>query len=145
MFSISTDVKTSFRDAGVAHVLVVSGLHIGFVALFLFFFIQWLLRWSLTILLSGTLFPITAALTIFGIWPYIFIAGAHLSAVRAGIMITIYLIAVIFRRRHDLANIVALAALIILIHQPLALFQVSFQLSFSAVLFDNTIHGYNAL
>ena len=61
-------------------------------------------------------------------------SGMSPSTQRAVIMVSLFLLTFLFEREHDLMNTLALAAMLILILHPPALFSISFQLSFSAVL-----------
>lgn len=116
------ELQEHFRDVGVIHVLAVSGLHVGFVAAFL-----WLLIHLLRI-------PHQARLPI--LWPALFfyalLTGAQPPVVRAAIMAALLCAAPFLQRRVSTINLLAVAALIILLRGPLDLFNVGFQLSFAA-------------
>lgn len=113
------------EQVGVGHILTASGLHVGFV---LFIFLG-LFHQALRIPLKGSML-----LTIFFVILYTLIAGARPATIRASIMaisiITFYLL----DRESSIYHGLALAALIILIINPLTLFDCGFQLSFSATL-----------
>jgi competence protein ComEC len=102
------------------------GLMIGSTLLWLLKRSQWLLLHVHvpSMALIGTL-PILVG--------YGFIAGMNTPVLRALIMAVVLLTAVIVRRQHSLLHLVAAAALVVLSVSPLALFTVSFQLSFAAV------------
>jgi competence protein ComEC len=114
--------KTQFINAGVIHVLAVSGLHVGFiVVIFLFLF--------------GRLnIYMRSVLTITGLLLFMLITGMPPSVFRATLMAVIIIIAFLFNRSTNLLNSLALAALIILLINPDELFNPGFQLSFSAVI-----------
>jgi len=130
---VSPDVADGFRAAGLAHLLAVSGLHLGFVALGVYLllvkllvFWRWLaLRMDVRRLAAGVAIPVTVF--------YALLAGAGLPAVRACIMVVFFLVAVIARRETDGLQVLAAAALVILAVWPHSLFEASFLLSFAAV------------
>lgn len=119
---IDYDKKEDFVNAGVIHVLAVSGLHVGFIALiFLFLFgrMNVYLRYTLTIL---------------GLLSFMLLTGSPPSVFRATTMAVVMLLLLISKRTYNNFNALSLAALIILILDPNELFNPGFQLSFSAVL-----------
>ncbi|MCK5552052.1 MAG: ComEC/Rec2 family competence protein, partial [Deltaproteobacteria bacterium] len=120
--------------AGVAHIIAISGLHMGIIALVIFSLVKWCLRWSETVALTLNIQKISALATIPPLVIYTFIAGARISTVRAAIMIIIYMISILLDRQRNLFNTLAVAALVILLVSPTSLYDVSFQLSFCAVL-----------
>jgi competence protein ComEC len=134
-------VKEEFIVAGVAHIIAIvahiiaiSGLHMGIIALVIFSLARWSLRWSETITLTLDIHKLAAAITIPPLILYTFIAGARIPTIRAAIMIVIYLISILLDRQRNLYNTLGVAALVILLVSPVSLFDVSFQLSFVAVL-----------
>ncbi len=131
---IPPELRREFSRAGVAHVLAISGLHVGAVAVVFFFLFKWLLKRSEYILLRFRVPRVAAALTILPVFFYTAVAGFSTSAVRAFIMISLFLLAIIAGRDENKINTLAAAALLILIWHPWSLFELSFQLSFSAVL-----------
>lgn len=132
---ISQELRDSFASAGAAHLLAISGLHMGMVAVFCFFCFRRLLSQSQTILLSGRIFAFCAVLTIIPVVFYGFLAGMSPSTKRAVIMAAVFLLGFVAQRDYDAFNTLAVAAMAILIIRPPALFDISFQLSFSAVFF----------
>jgi len=131
---IAEEVKEEFIVAGVAHIIAISGLHMGIIALVIFTLVKWSLRWSKTLVLSLNIHKLSAAATIPPLILYTFIAGARIPTIRAAIMIIIYLVSILLDRPKNLYNTLAVAALVILLVSPPSLFDVSFQLSFTAVL-----------
>lgn len=119
---IESDLRNEFVNAGVIHVLAVSGLHVGFVILiFIFLFRR-----------MNTYFRFI--FTIIGLISFMVITNAPASVTRATIMAITMLAAPFSGRNYNSINSLALAALIILIFEPSQLFNPGFQLSFSAVL-----------
>ncbi len=130
---ISEDVRESFIIAGVAHILAISGLHVGILALVIFWLFRSMLRVSERITLAINIFKVASVLTIFPLAIYTLIAGARVSTVRALIMVVTYLVAIIIDREEEIFNTLALAAFIILVVFPASVFDISFQLSFISV------------
>jgi len=131
---IAPALKSAFDRAGVSHVLAISGLHIGIVAAFAFFCFKRLLMLWPAVLHRGWSRKIAALLAVLPVLIYGLLAGLSPSTQRATIMVSVFLISFLIERDHDLPNTLAAAALIILIIYPPALFAISFQLSFMAVL-----------
>ena len=94
----------------------------------------WILKRSEFLLLSISVKKWAAGLTIPLILFYAFIAGGGMSVIRAMIMLITFLFSILFNRERNLLHTLALAAFLILLFSPPSLFDVSFQLSFLAVL-----------
>lgn len=119
---IPEDIKEDFVNSGVIHVLAVSGLHTGYIALILFAFTGRLNKWLKLIFVT------------LGLFVFAHIANLSPSVVRASIMSVVVLLALLIERKNSLINSIAIAALIILTFNPLDIFNPGFQLSFAAVL-----------
>ncbi len=119
---IESQTKTYFVNAGVVHVLAVSGLHVGFIVLIV-----------LTLLSRFNIF-VRYVLTIFAVIFFMILTNGPPSVVRASIMAIILIVSILSNRQYNALNSLALAAFIILIFAPAQLFQPGFELSFSAVL-----------
>lgn len=130
---ISEDDEAALRDAGLAHVLAIAGLHMALVGLGLF----WILRAALAAIPPIALaFPIkkwAAAAALLGAGFYLVISGGATPATRAFIMLATMLTAILFDRPALSMRSVALAATIILLLRPESLIEPGFQMSFSAV------------
>lgn len=131
---IPKGIREDFSKAGTAHILAISGEHIGIIALASFALFLWLLKRSERIMLHFNIYKTSAILTIPAVILYTLIAGSGFSIVRAGIMGGILLIAVLVDRRKDIPSLIASAAFLILVFEPQALFDISFQLSFASVI-----------
>jgi len=127
--------RENFRKAGLAHLLAISGLHLGFVAAGLYFLLVFILARTRRLVLRLDVRRLAAAVVIPVTIGYTLLAGAHLPAVRACIMVLSFLLAVLLRRDSDPLQTLCAAALVILGLWPQSLFEVSFQLSFCAVFF----------
>jgi len=122
---IDQSTRQQFSAAGVAHVLALSGLHVGFIALMI-----WWLLFPLDYLgLKKLRLIITfGAIVLFAVF-----TGLSPSVIRATVMIGFVFASILFYRRSTSLNALAMAALAILIFTPFALYHVGFQLSFITV------------
>ncbi len=132
--AIPLNIKDNFSKTGTSHILSISGLHIGMVAATAFFFISLLLKSSEYLMLRFNIIKVSAAAAFLVVLLYALIAGMGVTVIRSALMAFTFLIALIFGRQKDSLNTLALAGLVILIISPEALFDISFQLSFLAVL-----------
>jgi competence protein ComEC len=132
--NIPEEVKEHFILTGTAHLLAISGDQFGIVAFLSFSLLIWILKRSEFLLLSISVRRWAAGLTIPCILLYAFIAGGGISVIRAMIMLIAFLCSILLGRERNLLHTLALAAFLILIFSPPSLFDVSFQLSFVAVL-----------
>ena len=131
---ISMTLRDAFNRAGIGHLLAISGLHIGIVAVSAFFVLRWLVSFIKPLLWWGWSKKTAAVLSFFPILMYGLLAGMSPSTQRAVIMVGVFLLAFLFDRDQDLLNTIAVAAMIVLVLHPPSLFSISFQLSFAAVL-----------
>ncbi|PKN38190.1 MAG: DNA internalization-related competence protein ComEC/Rec2 [Deltaproteobacteria bacterium HGW-Deltaproteobacteria-2] len=131
---IPTDVRDNFNKTGAAHILSISGLHIGMVSAVAFFFAFLILKSSEYLMLRFNIIKLAATAAFIMVLIYAFIAGMGVTVMRSALMALIFLIALISGKQKDLYSTLALAGLIILAISPQALFDISFQLSFMAVL-----------
>ena len=115
--------STDFQKTGVFHVLVVAGLHVGALAVFLF----WMGR-----VLRLTPFW-TALTTLTLLFAYVGVVEQRPPVLRAALMTALVVMGGLFFRRLDLLNSAGMAALILLIAKPLAVRDSSFQLTFLAI------------
>jgi len=121
---IHPDVRKAFSNIGVMHVLAVSGLHVGYVVLF----------FSLLFMLLRIPYRLATILTMLSLALYAAMVGFKPPVVRATIIVELYLLGKIIQRQSNPLNLLGTSALIILIINPLELFEASFQLSYAAVL-----------
>jgi len=132
---ISSTLREEFVIAGVAHLLAISGLHVGIVAAVAYLLIRWVLTRSYRLILLISIHKWASFLAIFPVIFYSVLSGWNLPTQRAVIMVIAYLVAMIMGRERDLINTLCLAAFIILFFSPPSLFDISFQLSFVSVFF----------
>ncbi|NHK27700.1 DUF4131 domain-containing protein [Parvularcula flava] len=131
--AVPPETEAALRDAGLAHLLAISGLHMGLAAGLLFFVIRFLLVQSEYLALHYPVKKWAAAAALLGATAYLTISGAAWSTQRAYIMAGIFFIAILMDRRALSLRNVAIAATLILVIRPEALFQAGFQMSFAAV------------
>jgi competence protein ComEC len=132
--NIPEEVREDFVVSGIAHLLAISGDHLGIVAFLSFSLYLWVMKRTEIVLLSLSAKKWAAMLTIPCLLLYTFIAGGGMSVIRATFMVIVFFISIVFDRERHLLHTLALAAFFILIFSPPSLFDVSFQLSFLAVL-----------
>ena len=129
---LSRELKDDYSVSGASHVLALSGLHLSIIYGILFYILS---------LCKGVVgmrflrkFGIKEIIIMVAIWTYVGIVDFSPSVVRSALMLTIYSMVALLNRNKLSVNTLALAAIIMLIIQPLNLFDVGFQLSFMAVL-----------
>jgi len=132
--NIPEDVLSAMRDSGLAHLLAISGLHIGLVAGILFFACRFLLSIFEFLALHYPIKKWAAVCAFIGSFFYLLISGMTLPTQRAFLILSLALLAVIIDRRAISMQMVAWAGCAILLCAPESLFNVSFQMSFAAVI-----------
>lgn len=125
---LSEDIYQNYSDTGAIHVLSVSGLH---VAIFISVFI-WMFSKSSREDFTWKILKITSLLAI--VWFYVILTGMAPSVIRAGTMVSLYLIGTNLFKGTNSYNIIAIAAIVMLIFNPFYIFQASFQFSFISLL-----------
>lgn len=121
---LSQATKDSYAISGASHVLALSGLHLGIVYGLLTWVFGMRRRWLW----------VGQGLTLTAVWSYVMLVGFPTSVVRSATMLTVCSVCLLLRRRRVSINTLALAALLMLMANPLNLWDVGFQLSFLAVL-----------
>jgi len=135
MGELSKAMRTEFTAAGVNHVISISGLHVGMLGLVVFAFIRFGCSFSPYLLLRFNLLKISTFCSFLAVVFYTALAGAMVPTVRSAIMIGIYELAVLLDREEEVLNSLTFAALLIALVWPGVVSDISFQLSFLAVLF----------
>lgn len=128
---LSPEVADAFSDAGLTHIMAVSGANVVFLILPLAFLFK---RLRLGNRASGLL---TMAFLLF----FIFITGFEPSVLRAVVMASVILTAKMLDRETDVYTTIAFAATLLLICSPYMLFDIGFQLSFAATLSIVMLYG----
>lgn len=124
---LSKELSNSYTQAGIIHILAISGLHIALI----YGIILWLTK-PLQRLKKGKVCIFLISLSV--LWFYAVLAGFSASIVRAAVMFSIIAFAKILNRQSNIYNSLALSAVFLLLYNPNYLFDVGFQLSFAAVL-----------
>lgn len=117
--------RVIYTNAGLAHILALSGMHIAIIGGFVFILLMPLRAFGF----RNAVF----LLTLLSLWCYAFLTGLSASVVRSVIMISVVYLASMTGRRANSLNSLFLAAIIILVFSPTSLFSLSFQLSFASV------------
>ncbi len=121
------------RDAGLAHLLAISGLHLGLVAGFAFFVVRLALSLVEAAALRRPIKKWAAAAALAAAFGYLLLTGATVPTQRAFIMVALVLAAIMADREPITMRPVAWAALAVLLWRPESLVGASFQMSFGAV------------
>lgn len=122
--TLSSDLKATFSASGASHILVVSGMHVGFIFLVILFILKIFHRkFKLAILFLG--------LSI--LWSYALLTGLAPSVVRASFMFSMMLIFRELGEKYRVEHALFFSATILLLCNPNTLFDVGFQLSYLAV------------
>ncbi len=141
--AIPEPVVDAMRDSGLAHLLAISGLHMGLVAGLLFFGVRAILALIPPLALHYPIKKWAALAAAAGALVYLLLVGATVSSQRAFLMVTVVLLAVLLDRSAISLRLVAWAALAILLVAPESLLSASFQISFGAV--TALIAGYEVV
>jgi competence protein ComEC len=122
--SLTNEVRDAFSRTGTAHIIVPSGYNLAVIAVLLGF------------LVGKTTLPRTwrHVLLIICLWAFVFVAGGGPSITRAAIMMTVVLSSYLVKRVADPVNALFLACILILIANPLDLYEDGFRLAFISVL-----------
>jgi competence protein ComEC len=131
--SIPPEITDWLRDTGLAHLLAISGLHMGLVCGFIFFSVRFALACSQTLAARYPIKKWAAIAALAGGTFYLMISGGAWSARRAFLMAAIVFIAILFDRRAISLRNVAFAAIVIILMSPEAVVSAGFQMSFAAV------------
>ncbi len=119
---IEKDTQKSFSLTGTAHVLAISGLHVGIFSLLVFTIIGYMKSRLLKLIVFSTF-----------IWFFVIFTGGHPSAVRAAIMATFVAFLIYYGKVPNPISILLFTVILYLIIEPTILYSISFQLSFFAI------------
>ena len=120
---LTKELKDTYAVSGASHILALSGLHLG------------IIYTLLSLLLSHRRWQVVSQVVIIVcIWSFVFLVGISASVVRSAVMFTIYALLSLGHRDKMSVNILAFAAIVMLLFNPMSLFDLGFQLSFMAVL-----------
>lgn len=138
--SLGEDLREAFNRSGLAHMLSISGTHFGMFSVFLFGLILFLVkRLPYRLLLHLTMYvsprQTAAILSLPFMVLYLGLSGGSIPAVRAFVMIGLFLVGLLAGRQGAWLNSLLFAAFLLVLWDPGVLLSLSFQLSFLAVLF----------
>ena len=127
------DLRENYVRAGAMHILCVSGLHVGIIYLAVNFILSLILKrrgqkWS------------KACLLLLTVWFYALLTGLSPSVQRASIMLSVIILGDLLKRNKDTYNSIAASAVILLISDPMLIYNIGFQLSYAAVTGIVTFH-----
>jgi len=125
--TLNDEIKNEYAGTGAMHVLAISGLHVGIIFNFLYAFLSLFKTRKPAWLLAKVL------VTILLLWIYALFTGASPSVLRAALMFSFITISIYYRSNLETYNTLAAAAIALLIYDPNLLYDVGFQLSFTAV------------
>lgn len=136
---VTPDARDTYMATGTVHILSISGSHLGLIAMLCFWSIRGASRilpsrWFLILSRRITPTRLAAVLTVPPVTFYTLLAGYEVATVRSCLMIMLFLWALWLGRPNPVLVTLCTAALAILLHDPAALFDISFQLSFLSVL-----------
>ncbi|MEO0695393.1 MAG: ComEC/Rec2 family competence protein [Pseudomonadota bacterium] len=131
--AISEEAQIALRDSGLAHLIAISGLHMGLASGLLFFCMRFLLALSPQLALNYPIKKWAALAAMAAGLAYLLLSGGGWSARRAFIMTSIVFVAILVDRRALSLRNVAIAATILIVLTPEAILHPGFQMSFAAV------------
>ena len=119
-----SNIFSVFNAAGIAHILAVSGLHVGFLVAIMVAFLKLVKcnKWVLTAIMFLVLMV------------YAYLCGFTASVVRAAIMSMVLLTSNLFGKEYDVISSLSLSGILFLLFNPVSIYSVGFQLSFGCVL-----------
>lgn len=123
---LDKDLLTSYVNTGVVHIIAISGLHLSLIFMIIDFFVRLCLGKKRTDIVG--LF-----ITIPILWSFALLTGSSASVIRSALMLTVVLIAKALNKKTNGLNALLASALILLIHNPQTLYDIGFQLSYTAV------------
>lgn len=119
--ALTQELRDVYSVTGASHILALSGLHLGIIYMLLSFFV--LRRWKV----------LSQLLLVLSIWAFVFLVGLSTSVVRSAVMLSVYAVFSLGKREKMSINTLAFTAIVMLMLNPLSLFDVGFQMSFMAV------------
>jgi competence protein ComEC len=137
---ISKDLNNKIRNSGLAHLLSISGFHLSLASAIFFVSLRMALSRSQYLALNFDLKKIAALMAIFATYFYLKIAASPVPAQRAFLMVLALLIAILLNQKINAKRAIMTAVLVLILVNPYSVFNVSFQLSFAAILVLISFH-----
>jgi competence protein ComEC len=131
---IGEPLRQTFARTGMAHLLVISGLHLSIVAAAVFAAARLAMMLLPSLANRGYANKVAALAAMLAVCAYASIAGHHVSTVRALVMVLAYMLAVMIDRSREAIAPLALAAIVICVALPGSTADIGFQLSFASVI-----------
>jgi competence protein ComEC len=125
---ISPEILKDYQYAGAVHILSVSGLHVGFILMFITFLLKPMSNSKRNAILK-------LAVILISLWTYGILAGLSASVVRSVTMFSFVAIGIHLKRTVNIFHTLLVSMLLILLWKPYFLFDVGFQLSYLALFF----------
>ena len=129
---IKQEHVSALRRSNLAHLLAISGLHMGLLVGVIFTALRWILTSLPFFILRSKAKKIAALGALLFAFVYLGLSGFNIATQRAFLMVSLMLCAILFNRRALSLRAVALAAWLILIYRPESLLSAGFQMSFAA-------------
>ena len=121
---LDSELKALYQRNGIAHILAISGLHVSMLGMGLFRLLR-----KCGIPMKAAAVLATIVLMLYGI-----MTGFSVSAIRAILMFSIHMLSIVAERTYDLLTALAVAAVLLLLEQPMYFYQSGFVFSFGCVL-----------
>ena len=121
--ALTKELRETYSVTGASHVLALSGLHLSIIYLLLF-----------RLTFGRRRFLFSQVVIILSIWAFAFLTGLSTSVVRSATMISVYALFSVAGRHRSPVNLLCFTAIVMLLVSPSSLYDIGFQLSFSAVL-----------
>lgn len=124
---LDEETQSSFRKAGITHLLCLSGLHVGILVFLVSACLSFISNKRKGRIIKG-------CISLTAIWLFVLFTGMAPATTRAAIMFSIIILGKIISRQPSTLNSIAASALIMLLCRPALLFDVGFQLSYTSVI-----------
>ncbi|MCF0041001.1 ComEC/Rec2 family competence protein [Dyadobacter fanqingshengii] len=123
---LQSDQVSDYTTSGTVHILSVSGMHVAIIFLVISYLFGWMKRWP-----AGNFAYLALIIGLLGF--YALVTGLPPSVQRATLMCIVFVMAEVFSRKQNAMNTLAFSALLILLVDPAAIYDVGFQLSYLAM------------
>lgn len=124
---LDNSIIQTYSNAGVVHIIAISGLHLGLIYFSLWNFL------GLLPFIKQSIF-LKVFLTFLGLWLFTLIAGANSSVLRSAVMFSCILLGKLINKESTVLNTLASTAFILLCYNPYYLWDIGFQLSYLAII-----------